>query len=96
MREHDGNFSYSTLMQLKNNREESISISPNPVQTTAKLLVPKKYIHTLSYLIDLNGNPVRSFYPESSENQIDLTGLASGVYVLRMVDGSGVKVMKQY
>ncbi len=65
--------------------KSDINIFPNPVSNTLYINANKNYQYTVVAIngsVELNGN----------SNQIDVTGLATGMHILRITDGQNVQI----
>ncbi len=87
-------FPYSGGTIVKRESQESLSafkLSPNPATASVNISVPGKYNdQQLSiHILDLMGNRVKSInlYGQSQSN-IDLSGLASGIYLVSIYQNS--------
>ncbi|MEZ4790831.1 MAG: T9SS type A sorting domain-containing protein [Flavobacteriales bacterium] len=66
-----------------------------PVPARSLLFIEHAAATTQARLLDLNGQVVRAFQLNAGRNRIDLSGLASGFYLLRSADGGVARVMVQ-
>ena len=84
---HQSNLIISSIKDFTPNMD--ISIYPNPVmnQLTIKLTDIKEGYHF--DMVDMNGKLVKSNPIKNLENQVDLTALAAGVYMLILKDEQG-------
>lgn len=64
-----------------------------PVPARSLLFIEHAAATTQARLLDLNGQVVRAFQLNAGRNRIDLSGLASGFYLLRSADGGVARVM---
>ena len=94
--ERDGSFSYSptALITIRNNGQ-TWAIYPNPARHQATLQQGDRVITGEAVLIGMHGQVVRKFIINQAQQPLNLEGLASGVYTLRLTDGSTQKFIKQ-
>ena len=64
-----------------------------PVPARSVLFIEYSAAPTQAQLVDVNGQVVRAFQLNAGRNRIDLSGLASGFYLLRFADGGMARVM---
>jgi hypothetical protein len=50
---------------------------------------------TRAVLLNMSGSVVMSMTLQKGKNKLSIWGLPSGVYYLKLVNGSGLKVLKQ-
>ena len=89
----DGKSSYSTVVLIKNTSDVKMTVSPNPATDKIRVLVntPQTNQKAVLSIFNLAGVSVKSM-PVTLSNEattVDLTGLASGVYVVH-VAGDGI------
>lgn len=74
------------------NNRNNISIYPNP---SSDFIIVKHIDNTVNYqVIDLRGVIVRKGRINQSDNRINLTGLTSGLYLVKVDDHQSVKILK--
>jgi hypothetical protein len=92
--EIDGKYSYSKIINLKTTIDYSISVYPNPVITTVKIVVNNpKLKNTEAILFDPNGKKVKEIWLMNS-TEIDLSNMITGMYLLRFADQTSIKILK--
>lgn len=70
----------------------SITVAPNPVITQTQLFAPAN----LSYqLLDINSKLILNGLTQAKATPIDLSGLKSGIYILKVENHPTVKIVKQ-
>jgi hypothetical protein len=95
----DGRFAYSTILSFKNGT--GISVFPTLVSGKTTILHDAAGSNAYITLSTADGKQVKVQKPVSGsvQTQVDLTGLQSGLYLLKYSDGAGsietVKLMKQ-
>lgn len=76
--------------------KSSITIHPNPAKETVYINISdQKLLHTQAILTDAYGRIVRSIRIENKSQPLSLSGLATGIYILKMEDGAAVKIVKE-
>ncbi len=97
MMDTDGQFTYSNVIWINSIGASGISLYPNPVfqATTLNIGNNAGLIGTQAQLIDANGRVVKLITITHNQEQLDMTMLPAGLYILKLNDGSVVKLMKQ-
>jgi len=86
----------STLGLPVSINENSINLYPNPTNGLVTLEVSSEKIGKSYSILDFSGRIIREGKISSAQEQIDLQGVARGVYYLSMENGSAViKLVKQ-
>lgn len=100
--DNDGKFMYSTILRLADgNSEIMIKAFPQPVRNQLTLQHPAVEERALVTVRSADGRLVKSYTPARGALQttVDMTGLQSGVYLLRYDTGNGqsetMKIVKQ-
>lgn len=76
--------------------KEAITISPNPAKDMLMISISTdKLLHTKTILTDAYGRVMKTVMIESRQQALSLSGLAEGVYLLRMQNGQTFKVVKK-
>jgi hypothetical protein len=97
----DGSASYSkaVIVERRVNRVELLGTAPNPAQNraTVRYALPRRQDVAIR-LYDVLGRRVRTVFRGKQEGrkkqQIDLSGLSSGVFFLRLRAGGATKTQK--
>jgi Secretion system C-terminal sorting domain len=92
MVDKDGRFQYSPVLPVSLNcNTVSISAFPNPVQD-GKLYVSLTGAtgQTVAILRTLAGQTVSSINLANGTNAVNVSGIANGIYILEVTDGSGI------
>lgn len=90
----DGKYSYSKIIHLKTNISYSISVYPNPVINSFKIIYNNPSLkNTAAILFDPNGKKVKEIWLANS-SEVDLSNMISGMYLLRFADQSSIKILK--
>ncbi|HWB27631.1 MAG TPA: T9SS type A sorting domain-containing protein [Chitinophagaceae bacterium] len=92
----DGWFTYSPIRIVFNSfPAESFKVYPNPgynkIWITSKSLSDSPLFYNLS---DISGKEIKTGYLTHSNQTIDISNLAKGVYFLKLVNGAVFKVIK--
>ncbi len=92
----DGRFTYSNIIKLTNQLINQSTVYPNPITTTATLQIgDRKLLNTQANIIDANGRIIKTFLIKNNFEIVDMSGLPSGLYILKMANGGIEKIMKQ-
>ena len=92
----DGNFTYSKIVKIDFTKNIFIKITPNPVQQYLNIN-SSTFIKEIR-LISLNGNLINSWTNVAASSKLDVSGVAAGVYILRIITADEVisqKIMKE-
>lgn len=74
----------------------TFTIAPNPAREMVLINISDlKLLHTKAILIDAYGKIVREATMNSQSQILSLTGLASGIYILKMQNNQALKVVKE-
>lgn len=92
----DGSFSYSNIVAVTFDASGSVSVYPSPALSYINVTVsdPKLY-GTVFTLVDLAGHIVKSFTITGNAQQFNISNIATGIYFIKMADGSSVKFIKK-
>jgi Repeat of unknown function (DUF5650)/Secretion system C-terminal sorting domain len=72
-----------------------LALYPNPANNAATLSIDNKnLLNTMAVLTDMQGRPVKQFVISNYLEQIDLSKLAKGMYILKLADGKALKLTK--
>lgn len=97
----DGKYEFSSIVRVNNKKATTLKLYPVPAQETVTLQHERITAHTTITLTTAEGRVVRQIRPAADTYQtpITLTGLKSGMYLLRLDNGQGaaeaIKVIKQ-
>jgi hypothetical protein len=86
----DGKFEYTdiVLVEFTPSNNSTINIYPNPASHSLQI-ESESSIGKIIHIFNVNGQVVKTFYQNVSNQQIDITNLPSGTYFIKM--GSQVK-----
>ncbi|MEO7047239.1 MAG: T9SS type A sorting domain-containing protein [Ferruginibacter sp.] len=87
----DGSYKYSNIVRVDFTKRVSVSIFPNPASKTINVQSDKKI--TGLYIIDMNGEIVKQLNT-STVNSYDISNIASGIYILKIITGEDVQSLK--
>jgi len=80
-------FTYSEGLEPQNAAESyEINIYPNPAFSSFELSVPDIFIGKTMLLFNVSGNQIKSIPVQNQITQVDVSGLSSGVYLLKIED----------
>lgn len=93
----DGEISFSKIVIAKKPFEKDIEISPNPIENSLsiKFQNPNLWLQTEVQIINQLGQKIKEFKIDKQYYNVDLNGLASGMYYLSFSDGSILKFIKK-
>jgi hypothetical protein len=91
----DGSFSYSQTIWINADNKGQVAIYPNPsrgiinINSTGTTL-----LNTTAIIYDAMGKRIRAFVLQSPQQQLNISDLSSGIYILRFEDGTAKAVQK--
>ena len=93
----DGRTGYSAVVTLRNNdgKGATLSLYPNPASNSARLSVPANLVGTKARLYNSAGKLVRQYSLTAPVQELDLTALPQGTYLLKAEGGQTLKLLKQ-
>ncbi len=74
--------------------QNSIQVYPNPANDELSVKMPDNAAHTI-YLLNMLGQTVYSLQTQLAETSISVSGLAEGVYIIKVADENGVGLSKK-
>jgi N-acetylneuraminic acid mutarotase len=96
MSDKDGTVTYSQTIVLYTVAAAGLSVYPNPTHGSIILrLKDNSLLNTPLKLLSIDGRLIRQYLITEQQQQLDLTGLSNGVYLLQFTNGSTVKVLKE-
>ncbi|WP_304064059.1 T9SS type A sorting domain-containing protein [Pedobacter glucosidilyticus] len=97
MIDNDASFSYSPVraVRLSLNDKQNISLYPNPVENQTTLVVDKAYLNTKAVLLNNQGVKLNTFILQNEIMEINCSGMASGIYFIKLSDGKHIKLIKK-
>lgn len=94
MVDKDGHYSYSPVRKLNfDAAEEDVRVYPNPL-TGGKLNITSTVNCRRLIVVDPAGRQISSVLLQGRLNQADLSGLAKGLYLLKIVTDNGTRTVK--
>lgn len=91
----DGRFAFTRIVSLRTDNAGSILVSPNPVSSIVTLQVKNIALqHTEAVLTDIQGKIMAVIQLNDISTKIDMGGFSSGIYLVKTIDGSIVKLIK--
>jgi hypothetical protein len=91
----NGSYSNSLIVLLHLSKSNSVTVYPNPVSNITTLSFSNKaLLNTPVVLVDILGKQVRQFIISNYQEQIDMSRLSNGVYILKLADGTAIKLVK--
>jgi hypothetical protein len=84
---------------LMNNLSEKlasdISIYPNPTSEFIFITIPTNFIDSYCELIDQFGRTIKQQQLKNDLNTLNIFDIENGVYYIRFIDGTKIKIIKQ-
>jgi len=94
MIDKNGSFSYSAVRKINfDNATDDISLYPNPV-VNSKIFVASSGNTNRAVLYDATGKMIKSFMLQGRSNSLDLSGIAKGIYELKIFTDNSVHTEK--
>jgi hypothetical protein len=84
-------FSYSSGIIDQTNENETVPLFPNPAKDLLNIDIA---VQGIVALINMQGEVVNAISLIEKNNQLDITDLASGIYMLRLKTSEGIVVRK--
>jgi N-acetylneuraminic acid mutarotase len=96
MVDKDGSGSYSQTIILHVAAAAGLSLYPNPARDMVTLqLKDNSLVNTPLSVLDIDGHLIREVIVAGQQQTIDLSGLARGIYLLRLANGSTLRFLKE-
>lgn len=92
MLDQDGAFRYSPVRKVTYGSDD-ITIYPNPVENGRLNILSSAYVNR-AVLFDATGKMIRSFMLQGNSNDLDLSGIARGIYQLRIFSVNSIHTEK--
>ena len=93
--DNDGRYSNSQIVLLHLSKSNSITVYPNPVSNMTTLSFSNNtLLNTQAVLIDIQGKRIKQFIIRNYQEQIDMSHLPGGMYILKLDDGTAIKLIK--
>lgn len=81
----------SSVLQVGNQKQQSVKIYPNPVNHQRFFV--ETSVNTKGYLYSISGRFLRTIDLKSGKNEVDVSMLSSGLYLLKMETGFTNKII---
>jgi sugar lactone lactonase YvrE len=94
IRDNDGSVKYSNVVSVTFTGDGSASLSPVPAKNAVTLSTPEHLQGSVAYITDIQGKLILRFTVSGNQN-IDVSGLAAGMYYLKLADGAMLKIIKE-
>jgi len=91
----DGKFSYSTIITLRNNDRQPVSIYPNPAKDLVTVVVGNELLNKIAVLSDMNGKLLQTIKINNLSFTINMTAYPAGIYLLKIENEILVKIIKE-
>jgi N-acetylneuraminic acid mutarotase len=98
MVDRDSSFSWSTTIIVHDGEASSagLILYPNPAQGSSTLQLPANsgLLNTPASLFDIGGRMIRQYLITSQQQPIDLSNIPQGVYLLKLANGTTLRLVK--
>lgn len=91
----DFELAFQTLSVLENNHSDEIQIFPNPAKAIVHINLPEGFENASMTIGTLLGKTIKTYTTNTSYKNIDVSELASGIYLLR-VEANGAQLTKKF
>jgi hypothetical protein len=81
-------FSYSSVVNINFRTLNKSSVFPNPTKDVLVILHANDKSYLLQ-LVSINGQVIKTYFPDESTTEIDLSNIPRGIYVLKIKNQSG-------
>jgi Secretion system C-terminal sorting domain/CUB domain len=91
-----GAFTYSQIIWIDADLKSSIKIYPTPASNVVNIHLGKNnLLNTRALLYDVTGKLLNSFLMQTIHQQLDISRLSQGLYILRFEDGTATRFVKK-
>ena len=95
-KDNDGRYTYSAIVPLLVSGVKDVLIYPNPAGETITVQISDAaLIHSMATICDVQGREVKKYIINNNTQPLDISGLPSGMYILRLADGGVGKFYKR-
>jgi hypothetical protein len=95
--DHDGRYTLSAVILLTHKNQNSLTVFPNPVVDKATLVIPTDRTGNTFLLLNAEGKVIGRFVAMGTSMQLDLSGKAAGVYLLKEIEsGVVIRLLKSF
>ncbi|AXY74146.1 DUF1565 domain-containing protein [Paraflavitalea soli] len=91
----DQRFTYSSVIAITNNSNNSLRLFPNPVSDITYIHAGNALLHSKATLHDANGRLLQTIIITTNPQPIQLQHLVKGLYVVQFADGTAERLIKQ-
>jgi N-acetylneuraminic acid mutarotase len=99
MVDRDSSFSWSTTIIVHHGEASSggLVLYPNPTRNASTLQLPagSSLLNTPASLFDVGGRMIRQYLITSGQQQIDVSNIPQGVYLLKLANGTTLRLVKE-
>jgi hypothetical protein len=93
--DNDSRYNHSKVVLLQLSKNNTVIVYPNPVNNITTIsFSDKTLLNTAAVLNDMQGKKVQQFLIRNYQQQIDMSRLSKGMYLLKLEDGTAVKLIK--
>ncbi|MBS1511994.1 MAG: fibronectin type III domain-containing protein [Bacteroidetes bacterium] len=91
----NGSFTYSEKVLVKNAKDISITLYPNPGRDVVKLnITDKSLLNTSAAVTDISGKLIQKINIVQTITTLNISAYEKGVYLVRFANGQSVKLVK--
>ncbi|MGC4103503.1 LamG-like jellyroll fold domain-containing protein [Ferruginibacter sp.] len=92
----NGNFTYSDIVLIKNNRSTVVTVYPNPAKDKVIVnITDNSLLNSKAVLSDVNGKVLQTVNITQTATPIFINTYARGVYLLKLANGESFKLVKE-
>lgn len=96
MVDKDGSTKYSNVVIIKNSTSALSTIYPNPARDRITINInDNSLLNSKAVITDLNGKVLQTITLTQTATSVNISQYMRGMYVVKFVDGSSVKVVKE-
>jgi hypothetical protein len=96
MVDKDGSTKYSNVVIIKNSTSALSTVFPNPARDRITINInDNSLLNSKAVITDLNGKVLQSITLTQTATPVNISQYMRGMYVVKFVDGSSVKVVKE-
>ncbi|MBK8522564.1 MAG: T9SS type A sorting domain-containing protein [Ferruginibacter sp.] len=91
-----GSFTYSHIIWIDADAKSNIKIYPTPASNVVNINLGKSnLLNTRAMLYDVTGKLLNSFLIQNIQQQLDISRLSQGLYILKFEDGTAARFVKK-
>lgn len=95
--DHDGRQALSAVILLTHKNQNPLTVFPSPVANKATLLIPADRVGNTFLLLNAGGKVIGRFVAMGTSMQIDLSGKAAGIYLIKEIEsGVVIRLLKSF